>query len=524
MRHSIEYRGESNMGKDFYQEFVNDLGEFREKTTKFYNGEISVPDYKGFSGGFGSYAQRGAKAGMIRLRLAGGQVSKEKFAFLADCVEKYTIDKVHITTCESIQVHNLSGETIQEMVEECWKNDIITRGGGGDFPRNVMMSPLSGVEKEEYFDVSPYVDKAAEFLLGFVKTVKMPRKLKVCFSNGPKNAPHATFRDLGFVARSDGKFDVYSAGGLGNNPKMGVLMDEAVDPGQILYYIKAMIETFVAHGNYENRGRARTRYMQETLGVDGYKEAYHEKLAKIKAEEKLDIEVETKTITKKADGEIFDPRAIAQKQEGLYAVEYHPIGGNIPPEKIRKISDAMKDMEEVSIRLTPSEGLYFINCTAKEAEVLIALTDDSAKTAFETSVACVGAAICQVGVGDSQNMLQILVDAVAPYHFADRVLPKIHISGCPSSCSGQQIAPIGLRGAVKQSAEGPKPAFAVFAGGCELQGEERFGEQIGVITVEDMPKFFIELGETITKSGETYDTWSKSHQDEFHAIIEKYSK
>lgn len=36
-----------------------ELGEFREKTRLFYAGEMSKGDYKGFSGKFGSYAQRG---------------------------------------------------------------------------------------------------------------------------------------------------------------------------------------------------------------------------------------------------------------------------------------------------------------------------------------------------------------------------------------------------------------------------------------------------------------------------------
>ena len=58
----------------------------------------------------------------------------------------------------------------------------------------------------------------------------MPRKLKVCFSNSPANVTHATYRDLGFVARPDGTFDVYSAGGLGNNPRFGVKVAEGVEP------------------------------------------------------------------------------------------------------------------------------------------------------------------------------------------------------------------------------------------------------------------------------------------------------
>ena len=57
-------------------------------------------------------------------------------------------------------------------------------------------------------------------------------------------------------------------------------------------------------------------------------------------------------------------------------------------------------MEDVEIRLSPDEGMYLINCTAKEAETLLALTDDGAETLFETSVACIGNHICQLGVRD----------------------------------------------------------------------------------------------------------------------------
>ncbi len=40
-------------------EFRGDLKEFHEMTDKFYKKEINVAQYKGFSGRFGSYAQRG---------------------------------------------------------------------------------------------------------------------------------------------------------------------------------------------------------------------------------------------------------------------------------------------------------------------------------------------------------------------------------------------------------------------------------------------------------------------------------
>ena len=63
-------------------EWKKDYEEFEAVTRKFYAGEITVPEYKGFSGGFGSYAQRGGKASMLRLRLPGGKITKDKLNFI----------------------------------------------------------------------------------------------------------------------------------------------------------------------------------------------------------------------------------------------------------------------------------------------------------------------------------------------------------------------------------------------------------------------------------------------------------
>ena len=503
-------------------EWKKDYEEFEEVTRQFYAGEVPSPKYKGFSGGFGSYAQRGGKASMLRLRLPGGRVDREKLGFVVRAVEKYKIDKVHFTTCQTIQLHNLDADAVCELAVEALDYGIITRGGGGDFPRNVMVSPLSGVEQGEYFDVSPYAEAAADYLMGFIKTVKLPRKLKVCFSNSPKNETHATFRDLGFTARADGKFDVYSAGGLGNNPKMGVKVAEAVDGSQILYYIKAMVNMFVAYGNYENRAKARTRYMQEVLGEE-YAARFKEKLDEVMAAEKLDIHVEAREVKKESDGvKVNNKRVIPQKQEGLYAVMYHPIGGCPNPSKFRGLYDAMADMEQVELRIAPDETVYIINCTGSEAEKFLEITSDSADALFESSVACIGASICQVGVRDSQSLLKTLMEQSKEWGYEDGVLPKIHISGCPSSCGTHQIGRIGFRGGVKKMDGAMQPAFVLTVNGRDEAGVECFGEQVGTILEKDIPSFLKKIGEEVSKSGMMYDEWYENHTERFAGIAKPY--
>lgn len=512
------------MSRDYVTEFLPDLEEFKEKTMQFHNKEITAAEYKGFSGGFGSYAERGGAAHMLRLRMAGGQLTKRRLKFIVEACDKYHIQKMKLTTCQSIQLHHLEAEDLCDMIADAWKADMISRGGGGDFPRNVMASPLSGVQKEEYFDVLPYAQAAGDYMMGFIKAVKFPRKLKVGFSNSPANETHVTFRDLGFAAAPDGTFDVYAAGGLGSNPKLGVCLAEGISPAKILYYIKAMVNTFTAYGNYENRGRARTRYMQDTLGAEGFLNAYQEKLEEVFATEQLDIKAAIPNFSKSGCGTaVTDKRIIPQKQEGLYAVFYQPVGGVLAPEKGKELYHLIKDMDDVEIRLTPNEGLYVINCNAEEAKRVLDLTADGANTLFETSVACIGNAVCQVGIGDSQALLRDCVEAVRKENFADGVLPKIHISGCPSSCGTHQIAGIGLRGAVKQTPDGPKPAFAIFVGGCERQGKEALADTGKSMRIEDIPQFFVELGKMVSSENTTYENWAASNQQRLDDLIEKYT-
>jgi ferredoxin-nitrite reductase len=517
--------GGKNMTTIDTQTWKADLPEFRRQTEAFYAGELKQPAYKGFSGYYGSYAQKGGQASMLRLRMTAGQVTREKLAFVADAIRRYGVKRLHFTTCQTIQLHDLSMDEVCSIMEEALEAGIVTMGGGGDFPRNVMCSPLSGVEKGEYFDVLPWAKAAGEYLMHFIKAEKMPRKLKVGFSNSPENETHATYRDLGFAARPDGTFDVYSAGGLGNNPRFGVKVAEAVEPEKILYYVKAMWLTFRAYGNYENRGKARTRYMQEALGgPEAYAQAYLEKLAEVFVTEgDLNLHVDTASSAKTGDGSTAEgSRIIEQKQPGLYAVKYHPIGGQPSPEAFCALADAVLAIPEAELRLAPDETAYIINLTGDEARHILEVTSDSAATQFEHSVSCIGASTCQVGLRDSQALLSACVEAVREAQIPDGALPQIHISGCPSSCGTHQTGALGFRGGSKKVDGKPQSAFVLYINGEQRQGQETMGRELGAIEEKDIPGFLVELGQTVAASGMSFEAWNRADAQALERIAAGY--
>lgn len=227
---------------------------------------------------------------------------------------------------------------------------------------------------------------------------------------------------------------------------------------------------------------------------------------------------------KQGDGSTAEGRWIQpQKQNGLYSVCWHPIGGMPDTNVFCTLADYLAQLEGAEIRLSPDESAYVINLTGAEAKkVEKILESNNAKTLFDTSVSCIGAATCQVGLRDSQNLLRTCISAVAEAGIPDGALPCIHISGCPSSCGTHQTGAIGFRGASKKVDGAPVSAFTMVICGESLQGKETMGRELGIVAETDIPALLIELGKTVAASGKGYQEWIKTGTESLEKIAQKY--
>ena len=456
---------------------------------------------------------------MLRLRMAAGVVTKDKLNFVVHIIEKYHVSKISFTTRQSIQIYGIEDDDAEAILQEALEAGINTFGAGKESPRNVMCAPLSGVEKGEYLNVKPYALCASDFLSDLKVEGKMPRRLKACFSNSPSTKIHAIYSDLGFVANPNGKFDVYSAGGLGKDPSMGVLVKEDVEPEDILYHLLAMWMTFKAYADPVNPIKAKTRYMPKSLGIDKYKEIYLERLEGLSILD-LKVKVEEEKIQKQGDGSIAHRFVHEQKQEGLYYVEYHPIGGVPDIDTIIALNKAISQMDEVEIRLAPDETAYIINLTAQEAyRILDIIHENQAKSLFEASISCRGVKKCRLGIMDSAGMLSQCIKEISKEHFAYNTLPQIHISGCISSCGTHQTGYMGLRGSA-QSYNGKLIKGYILC----IGNKENAGIELGMLLEEDVIPFLKELGHRIYDTSLSFEEWIVDHYEEFEMLFYKYNQ
>ena len=67
-----------------------------------------------------------------------------------------------------------------------------------------------------------------------------------------------------------------------------------------------------------------------------------------------------------------------------------------------------------------------------------------------------------------------------------------------------------------------KFAFAVYENGCQLEGEERFGQDLGIMYEEEIPEFFVELGHAVEAEGMKYEEFRKKYPERIAEIAAKY--
>lgn len=507
--------------KNLNEVLLGEVEGFRETGHKFLNGEISRGEFKAASGGMGVYAHRSGKEFVIRFRIQCGVVLRKDLELVYDFAKRYSLNSIHLTTRQAIQLHGMNIDDICDIMKEGIVKGLYSRGGGGNFPRNVAMSPLSGVDNDEAFDVSPYALEVSNYFLNKIYTYKLPRKLKVAFSANKKDAAHTTVCDLGFLAvfQNNRKyFKVYLGGGLGRNAKIAAEFPELVEPKDVLYHVEAMTRLFINEGDYKNKARARIRYIMERMGQKHFIDCYNKYLEQVRQDKNLEVHVEEKKYDK-SGVEIFieDPRIICQNKKGLYSLYVHPLGGILSLEDLKLILDETKNIEDVEIRLAMTEGLYIRNLNGMEVKNLLELTKHiGGTTRLENSVACIGAKICQMGFLDSQDVLRSIIDYFKEKNFSEDVLPKIHISGCPNSCGVHQIGEIGFCGKRKD-------VFEIYLYGKLGYGNTVLASSYGDIHRESIPKFLYEVATILQSSNEQFYLWVENNKMEFKYILEKYT-
>ena len=431
---------------------------YRENLKKYLNKEIDDAEFRAIRVQFGIYEERNNRGYMVRAKIGSGVISIKQMEKVIELAKKYSHGKIHFTTRQAIQFHETRLEDSANIVEKLFEIGILTRGAGGNCPRNVALSVFSGVDKNELFDVTPFALETAEYLSLDEQNFHLPRKYKIAFSNNTKDTAYAKIADLGFIpAIKNGKkgFKVYVAGGLGNNSSPSILIKEFISLDNYIFYVKGIRDLFHNHGDRTNKAKARIRHILQKVGEDEFRRMVSYYVAEAKKDgipyknrKEVKYITEEGKESKRAGKDIF-----SEKVKNRYSIYFHNINGNSNIEEIIEVLKLIKTLDYIpSIRLTNSQGFYVREIDGKDLDKFKELKKKKFTNNYiNRIVACTGASTCKLGLCFAQMLSKAISERFE--HESSKIkdaLHGIHISGCPNSCGQHHIGKIGFFGKAKR--------------------------------------------------------------------------
>lgn len=463
---------------------------------------------------------------MLRLRIPGGILTAHQMRGLAEMAEKWGSGRADLTTRANIQIREFQPKDIVHVLQTVHSLGLTSRGAGADNIRNITITPTSGLDPAELYDVAPLAETLHHYILNSRDLYELPRKFNVAFDSGGSISVLADTNDIGFqaVRVGEGKsapsgiyFRVLLSGITGHRQfasDCGLLLR----PEQTVAVAAAMIRVFIAHGDRTDRKKARLKYLVDRWGMEKFVAETEKHLA---------------FPLLRLDAGQCEPRAAidraghigihSQKQEGLHYIGVAIPVGQLPVEQMRAIADIADGYGSGELRLTVWQNLLIPNVPTPRVEQAIERLRDAglectAGAVLRGTVACTGNRGCRYAATDTKAHAVELAKRLDA-RFKIELPVNLHVTGCPHSCAQHYVGDIGLLGTKVQGEEG----YQVVIGGGADNDQGLARELISSIRYSELPPMLEHLFEAYVekrRADETFLEFSRRHSmDDLRSMI-----
>ena len=293
-----------------------------DRLARYLRGDFPVDSWRPVRLSYGLYYQLDHTSHMQRIKLPGGRMTSDQLDVLADVTDRYGRGIAHITTRQDIQIHWVPVDQIMGMYDQLLDVGITTRGACADTVRNVTACPYAGVSPDEPFDVSPYLLAIHEYFLFNPLNLTLPRKFKIAVEGCPLDCAQGPVNDIGLYAKMrDGRrgFTIYAGGGLGSQPYLAQFITDFVPDVDVLVWCEAIVRVQHRHGERKNRSRARMKYVVRKMGLEKFRQAIRDEVARVEAErgDELRAEVREALALHREPPPVAAPARPAAREEGF---------------------------------------------------------------------------------------------------------------------------------------------------------------------------------------------------------------
>jgi len=480
--------------------------------------------------------------GMQRIKIPFGGLTPDQLDGLAEVADEYADGILHVTTRQDIQLHYVHIDDTPDLMRRLAAVGITTEEACGNIVRNVTCCQLAGVCHTEPFDVTPYAQAVAYFLLGHDDAQDFGRKFKIAFSGCAEQACGLVMlHDLGFLAQVrevDGRpkrgFAMYVGGGLGAVPHQAQLLSDFVPEEEILPVTQAICRVFARLGEKRNRNTARIKFLVANLGIEAFRRLVFEERPQLPHDDRwvgyLDEVAGYREAPLKLpillDGDDrpdgFDDwyatNVYHQRQPGYCVATVHLPLGDLTARQAVQLADIARTYVGDNVRTTVEQNIVLRWVSEADLPALyrnlkaIGLGEHGAGTIVDLT-ACPGTDTCKLGIASSRGLAGELRTRLtaksATLPDAIKAL-KIKISGCFNSCGQHHVADIGFYGNSRKIGQHKVPHFQVVLGGQWHENAGSYGLAIGSVPSKAIPAVVEEITDRYVRQrtrGERFQEW-----------------
>lgn len=490
------------------QKVIQDIPKYRENLEKFLSGEMKEAFFRGIRVPWGNYSQRGGMFLMSRLRVPAGLLAPSQLRAIGEAAEKFADSKLHLTTRQDVQIHNVSYENSAKIIEYLANFNISPRGGGGNTVRNVTSCYLSGICPHENVEVHKTACGLTEYLLCIDDTYGLPRKLKIAFSGCEKDCDFTGINDIGFVAMKDGTFKVLCGGGMGAKCSVGRVLQEGVSRGDVGYVVRAVMNLFNKYGDRKNRNRNRLRFLIQDTGWERFVELYRQELKRTKDAEYIVLREEDEAGLPPADGQpsadigqgdagwdaFVQYNTGRQKQQGYHYVQIRIPFGEIDARTLTGLAEIAEISPAINFRTSRRQNLIISNVPSSMVYPVYKklqgmLKDYLYPETLLDIVSCKASTTCNLGICNAIGMAPEIVKKLRKVQPGIDKLKdiRINVNGCLNACGHHPVGDVSFSGMARKVQGRTVPFYRVHMGGRPDAENTKLAQEAGVVPARAVP-------------------------------------
>jgi ferredoxin-nitrite reductase len=463
------------------------------------------------------------KSMMCRLRIPGGVLKAYQAEAVAEAARRFGGDYVDVTTRANLQIREIPGRHMADLLTALHEAGIIPRGSGADNIRNVTGNPTCGIDPGEIIDVLPLCRQLHHRILHDRTLYGLPRKFNIAFDGGNSISALEDTNDIGFKAVrveagkgvEPGVYFRVALGGITGHGDFARDTGLLLKPDECIPVAEAMVRVYVMNGDRGSRKKARLKYVLDAWGIP----KFLEETQRLLPFPLLRLAPEACRFAPPAD-KAAHLGIRPQRQPGLCYLGVAVPAGRLTAAQLSGLAALAVRFGSGTLRLTVWQNLLVSDVPEERlGEALAALAELglSHEPDFIQAglVACTGSEGCKFGMAATKSTSQAIAAHLKGRVALDAPI-NIHLTGCPHSCAQHFIGDIGLL-AVSVDKPGYRGGgFHVFVGGG-FGAQARIGIPVrrfvpapeAPAEVESLLRTYLEK----RRSGETFTEFTARHSD-----------